>query len=63
MPDLLSALCLVLVIEGLLPFASPRNWREAMLQIARLDDKTLRVIGAACMVSGLVLLQVVQSAG
>jgi len=36
--DFGSALCLVLVIEGLLPFLSPRTWRGLVAQIADVDD-------------------------
>ena len=61
MHDLLAALCLVLVFEGLLPFVNPQAWRRTILQLAELDDKTLRVIGVVSMVAGLLLLQVVQS--
>jgi len=30
------ALCLMLVLEGILPFLYPRQWRGAVLQAARL---------------------------
>ncbi len=60
MSDLLTAVCLVLILEGLLPFASPSAWREAMRQLATLDDKTLRTFGGACMLAGLILLNFVK---
>lgn len=56
---LVPALALVLVIEGILPFLSPRTWREAMSQAARLPDHTLRVLGLASMVAGVVILYIV----
>lgn len=61
MHDLLAALCLVLVFEGLLPFINPQGWRRTIRQVADLDDKTLRVIGVISMVAGLLLLQVVRA--
>lgn len=60
MQDFLAALCLVLIIEGLLPFASPGSWRRAMEQIANLDDRSLRVAGAISIVAGVLLLQFVR---
>lgn len=46
---------LVLVIEGILPFLAPRGWREAMLRIARMDERRIRLVGLASMVIGLLL--------
>jgi len=54
--DLFSALALVLIIEGIMPFISPNGWRETMLQASRLEDKTLRIIGFASMLVGAILL-------
>jgi len=54
--DLFSALALVLVIEGIMPFISPNSWRETMLQASRLEDKTLRIIGFVSMLVGVILL-------
>ena len=56
--DLFRALALVLVIEGILPFSSPHGWRQAMTQAARLSDKTLRSIGFASMIAGVLLLSI-----
>jgi len=58
--DLGSALCLVLVIEGLLPFLSPRTWRGLVAQIADVDDGTLRVTGLVMMLLGAGLLFLVR---
>ena len=52
----LTALALVLVIEGILPFLSPQSWREAMLQITRLANRQLRIIGLLSMLAGLLVL-------
>jgi len=54
--NLLPALALVLVIEGILPFLSPRTWRDAMLQAGRLPDRALRVMGLISMFAGVVIL-------
>ncbi len=54
--QLLSALGLALVLEGLAPFLSPAGWRRAMLAVAGLDDRALRLMGLASMGAGLLLL-------
>lgn len=60
MADLLAALCLVLVIEGLLLFAAPGAWRQAAEMLRRLDDRTLRQVGGALVVVGLLALYAVR---
>jgi hypothetical protein len=58
--SLAAALCLVLVIEGLFLFASPRLWKRIAEQLQQIDDRTLRMIGAGMIVVGLVVLQLVR---
>jgi uncharacterized protein YjeT (DUF2065 family) len=55
-----AALCLVLVIEGLFLFAAPRLWKRFAEQLQQIDARTLRMIGAAMVVVGLLALQVVR---
>ncbi|HHO58732.1 MAG TPA: DUF2065 domain-containing protein [Thiotrichales bacterium] len=57
--QLFPALALVLVIEGILPFLSPRSWRQAMAQAAQLPDQALRIMGLASMIAGVVILYLV----
>ncbi|MBI2382598.1 MAG: DUF2065 domain-containing protein [Gammaproteobacteria bacterium] len=54
--DLVRALALVLVLEGLWPFLSPRRWREALLRMSTLDDRGLRTVGLLSLLTGLVVL-------
>ena len=58
--NLIPALALVLVIEGMLPFLSPRGWRDAMSQAAQLPDKVLRTLGFVSMMAGVIILYFVQ---
>ena len=58
--NLIPALALVLVIEGMLPFLSPRGWRDAMSQAARLPDNVLRIFGFVSMMAGVIILYFVQ---
>ena len=54
--DLAKALCLVLVIEGIMPFVAPRRWRNLAQLMAQIDDRTMRIMGLTSMVLGAVLL-------
>ena len=54
--DFIRAIALVLVIEGMLPFLNPDGWRQAIVQAGRLPDKTLRMIGFASMIAGVLVL-------
>jgi uncharacterized protein YjeT (DUF2065 family) len=54
--DFLRALALVMVIEGMLPFLSPRRFRESLLRAASLEDRPLRLLGLVAMLSGAGLL-------
>jgi len=58
--DLGVAMCLVLVIEGIVPFLYPRRWRHMALSLAEVDDRTMRLAGLASMVAGTVLLYLVR---
>ena len=57
--ELLVAGCLVLVIEGMLPFIAPHKWRDMLANMLTLSDSTIRRIGLASMITGVVLLYVV----
>lgn len=54
--ELVGALGLLLVLEGLLPFLNPAAWRRAMLQVVRLSDGNLRTVGLASMLLGVAAL-------
>ena len=54
--DLFAGLAFYLILEGLLPFATPQGWRRGLASLARLDDKQLRTFGLVIVVAGLVLL-------
>ena len=51
-----QALALVLVIEGLLPFVSPKRWRSAFQQLLTMSDGQLRFFGLCSIVLGLAVL-------
>jgi uncharacterized protein YjeT (DUF2065 family) len=59
--DLTAALGLLMVIEGLLPFASPGSLKRAMAAFATASDSTLRIAGCVSMAAGLALIWLVRS--
>ncbi|NOX75821.1 MAG: DUF2065 domain-containing protein [Gammaproteobacteria bacterium] len=59
--DLLSALALVMVIEGLLPFLNPAGFRNAMRTAAEMGDHQLRVASLLSMVAGVILLYLIRA--
>ncbi len=63
MPDTLwTALALLLILEGLLPFAAPRIWREGFRRLTELSDGQLRFIGMVSVGIGLLGLWLLQNA-
>jgi len=58
--DLLAALAILMVLEGLLPFLNPGGARRVFAQLANLGEGHLRIGGLVSMVAGLVLLFIVR---
>lgn len=54
--DLLVAIALVLIIEGIIPFLAPDKFRQALAQLNQLPDQALRMIGLVCMTLGIIFL-------
>lgn len=53
-----TALALVFILEALLPFASPRDWRQALLRLAAMNDRQIRTGALLALSVGLFLLYV-----
>ena len=58
--DLLVAVALLLVIEGIIPFLSPEALRSILQRVLETSDQTLRFGGLTCMILGCLLLYLVQ---
>jgi uncharacterized protein YjeT (DUF2065 family) len=52
----LMAIALMLILEGMLPFLSPRTWRESFRKLIEIDDNQIRLVGLTSMLIGLMLL-------
>ncbi len=55
---LLTAVALMLVFEGILPFLAPGLWRETFRRLTELSDGQIRFIGLTSMLIGLIILLV-----
>ena len=58
--DLLVAIALLLVIEGIMPFLNPSGLRKTLVMISQMSDSTLRFTGLTSMVLGILLLKLVR---
>ena len=57
--DLGTALALVLVLEGIMPFLNPVGLKKTLQMVSEMDDNSLRLIGFSSMVLGVILLYLV----
>ncbi|GGI86282.1 DUF2065 domain-containing protein [Legionella impletisoli] len=57
--NFLSALALVLVFEGIMPFASPSTWKKLLIKVLTKDDRMLRISGFFSMMVGVILLTII----
>lgn len=57
--ELLTALALVFVLEGIIPFVNPDGLRKMFMLALQLDNNMLRFIGLTSMLVGLILLYIV----
>ena len=59
--SLFTAICLMLILEGIMPFLYPSKWRRLVATLANVEDKSLRLMGLVIMLLGLGLLYVVRN--
>jgi len=58
--DVLRAVALVFLIEGIVPFVSPSRTRRLFARMAQLDDRAVRVLGLTSMLGGVIALQLLR---
>ncbi|HSN16627.1 MAG TPA: DUF2065 domain-containing protein [Gammaproteobacteria bacterium] len=56
----LSAIGLMLVLEGIAPFMAPRGFRRTLATVVQADDRVLRIVGFISMAAGIVVLYLVR---
>ena len=54
--EIVTAISLVLLIEGLIPFISPNTYRIFIHKMSELNDDNLRIVGLVSIILGLILL-------
>jgi len=59
MQHLLVAFCLMLILEGVLPFLYPQRWRKMVAQLGQISDRNMRILGLTSMLLGLFFLLLV----
>ncbi len=55
----LIAIALMLILEGVFPFLSPKAWRETFKKLTEIDDGQIRFVGLSSMLIGLALFLIV----
>lgn len=58
--ELGRAFCLLLVLDGILPFLYPTRWRRLVASLATISDRQLRIMGLVSMLVGVGLLTVLK---
>jgi uncharacterized protein YjeT (DUF2065 family) len=59
--DLLAALAIVCVLEGVMPFVNPAAMRRLFLKLSACEERELRIGGLASMIVGIVILYLVRT--
>ena len=57
--ELGRAFCLMLVLEGIVPFLYPQRWRNLVASLAAVTNQQLRIMGLCSMVVGAGLLYLI----
>ena len=57
--DLWVAMALMLVLEGMVPFLTPRGFKQMMQSVLQTEDRHLRIAGLISMIAGVVLLYLI----
>ena len=58
--DLLAALGLFLVLEGIAPFINPQGVKRAFAKLLQVQDRELRIAGLGSMLVGVIILFLVR---
>jgi len=58
--ELFSALALVMIIEGILPFLNPEGFKRYLQSMQDLEASSIRKVGAGLMIAGLIALYMIR---
>ena len=56
---ILTAFSLVLVIEGIFPFINPASYKKTLLEVVKMPESNLRIMGLMSMIAGVIMLYLV----
>jgi uncharacterized protein len=59
--DLLAALAIVCIIEGVMPFINPSGMKRLLAKMASMEEREMRIVGFVSMLAGLAILYLVRS--
>ena len=59
--DLLAALAIVCIIEGIMPFTNPASTKRLLARMASMEEREMRIVGLVSMLAGLAILYLVRS--
>ena len=59
--DLFTAIALMLIFEGILPFLNPDRYRKMLEVLEKINDSQLRTMGLVVMIAGALLLTFVRA--
>jgi hypothetical protein len=59
--DLLAALAIVCIIEGVMPFINPSGMKRLLSRMASMEEREMRIVGLVSMLVGLTILYLVRS--
>lgn len=54
--DLGAAVALMLIIEGIMPFINPGTFRQMLEMVSKMEERSVRTLGAIWMGLGIALL-------
>ena len=58
--DLIAAIALLFVLEGILPFVNPAGLKKAIARVLTFGDQELRIAGLGSMIVGVLILFLVR---
>lgn len=58
--ELMTAFCLMLILEGVIPFLYPDRWKNVVKKLAEVDSRSMRMMGLASMLIGALSLYIVR---
>jgi hypothetical protein len=58
--DLIAAIALFLVLEGMAPFLNPGGMKRALARLLEVGDRELRIAGLGSMLVGVIILFMVR---